>query len=275
MPLSVVDPACEAYEALAFAYDALSADYPYDRWLPALERLARAHGLRGKRLLDVACGTGKSFVPLLERDYDVTACDLSEAMLRRAAEKAPGVPLYRLDMRELGVLGEFDLVTCLDDSLNYLLREQDLRAALAGLRRNLAPEGVAVWDLNALAMYRAQFASDWVVERDGVFIAWQGLTDRDLRAGARARARIDVFADPDADAWRRVGSEHVQRHWPRECLESAAADAGLRVLAVHGQHRGAVLDADFDELVHTKAVYVACRDDRPAGRGGGSVIGNP
>jgi hypothetical protein len=42
----------------------------------------------------------------------------------------------------------------------------------------------------------------------------------------------------------------------------------LRILAPLGQHTGAVLEPDLDELVHSKAVYVACRDDRPNPEGG-------
>ena len=46
------------------------------------------HGLPGNRVLDAGCGTGKSFLPLLERGFEVTACDQSEAMLDVAASKA-------------------------------------------------------------------------------------------------------------------------------------------------------------------------------------------
>ena len=61
----------------------------------ALDRRARAArrsrpALRGRRLLDVACGTGRSFLPMLERGYDVTACDISPAMAARAREKSGG-----------------------------------------------------------------------------------------------------------------------------------------------------------------------------------------
>jgi SAM-dependent methyltransferase len=83
------DPVQIAYDALAPAYDAFTAAYRHDRWLDAIERVAEVHGLQGRRLLDIACGTGKSFLPLLERGYDVTACDLSPEMARRAAGKAP------------------------------------------------------------------------------------------------------------------------------------------------------------------------------------------
>ena len=89
----------EAYERLAPAYDILTADYRHDRWLAVLEALAREHGLSGHALLDVACGTGKSFLPLLARGYRVVGCDISPAMLARAAEKAPQARLVQADMR--------------------------------------------------------------------------------------------------------------------------------------------------------------------------------
>ena len=43
------------------------------------------HGFAGKRLLDLACGTGNSFVPFMGRGFRVTGCDASPAMLARGA----------------------------------------------------------------------------------------------------------------------------------------------------------------------------------------------
>jgi SAM-dependent methyltransferase len=252
----------EAYEDLAPAYDLLTADYPHDRWLAALVDLARAHGLCGDAALDVACGTGKSFLPLLARGFRVVGCDISPAMLTRAAAKAPEARLMQADMRTLGRLGAFDLVTCLDDALNYLLGAADLQAAFAGIRRNLKPRGIAVWDVNTLAMYRSAFASDSTTDRDGVFLAWRGETARELEAGGPAQATVEVFAPAGDGLWERHSSVHRQRHWPPAQIRELAARAGLRVLAVHGQHPGAVIEPELDELVHSKAVFLACRDDR-------------
>jgi SAM-dependent methyltransferase len=252
----------EAYEDLAPAYDLLTAEYPHDRWLAALLELARAHGMRGSEVLDVACGTGKSFLPLLKRGYRVVGCDISPAMLALAAAKAPEVRLLQADMRTLGRLGAFDLVTCLDDALNYLLGPADLEAALAGIRRNLAPRGIAIWDVNTLAMYRSAFASDRTTDRDGVFLAWRGETARALEPGGPAQATVEVFAPTPGGLWTRRSSVHRQRHWPPAQIRERAARAGLRVLAVHGQHPGAVIEPELDELAHSKAVFLACRDDR-------------
>src|SRR5512143_3404997 len=85
----VADQVARAYDCLAPYYDAFTAGYDYATWTAALEALAAEHGLAGKRLLDVACGTGKSFLPFLGRGYEVTACDISPAMLAIARTKAP------------------------------------------------------------------------------------------------------------------------------------------------------------------------------------------
>jgi len=256
---ATLDPAEAAYDALAPAYDILTADYDYDAWLSAIERVAIAHGLAGRRVLDVACGTGKSFLPLLERGYEVTACDISEAMLRVARAKVGArASLLRLDMRTLPALGRFDLVTCLDDSLNYLPDEPALAQALAGMGANLAPGGVLVFDVNALRTYRSSFAGDWVVGGEDCVVAWRGRTAPDLEPGGSAELVVEAFVRAaDRDQWTRHRAVHRQFHHPADRLDRALADAGLALRARLGQLPGAVLDDGFSEFDHAKSLYVS------------------
>src|SRR5438309_8411371 len=143
-PVGPENGALAAYEALAPYYDAYTHDYPHERWVRDLERLAIWHGLRGRRLLDVACGTGKSTLPLALRGYRTSACDLSPAMVAIAHRRLRGAGVRPLvaDMRALPWVGGFDLVTCLDDAVNYLLGERDLRTALASMARALDAGGL-------------------------------------------------------------------------------------------------------------------------------------
>ena len=153
------------YDSMAPHYDAFTAHHDYERWTRELEAAARRHGLSGDRLLDVACGTGKSFAPWLERGWRVTGCDASEAMLRVAQDRARGrATLVCRDMRALGELGEFDLITCLGDGVNYLLDEADLVDAFVSARANAAPGAVYLFDVNCLATYRGFFAATLVAE---------------------------------------------------------------------------------------------------------------
>src|SRR5688572_3045350 len=165
--------ATAAYDSVAPGYDLLTAGYEYDRWIDALEELAREHGLLGSRLLDVACGTGKSFLPFLERGYEVAACDVSPAMVAIADDKAGGRASCSVaDMCALPVLGAFDLVTCLGDALNHLPDLVAVGAALDGFAANLAPGGLAVLDLNTLSAYRE--VPDAVAEDDDRLVVWNG-----------------------------------------------------------------------------------------------------
>jgi len=247
----------EGYAQLAPFYDRFTAGYDYATFTAALETLARDHGLRGWRLLDIACGTGKSFVPFLARGYEVTALDISPEMVAAAWAK-PETRAARLlvaDMRELPDLGRFDLITCLDDSLNYLLEDAELVAALTGMRRSLAAQGLVVFDCNSATTYRTAFRSEFVREQDGLFFAWRGGGSAE---GGLASATIDIFARGE-DGWNRHRSDHVQRHFTRAAIERALAAAGLELVAVRGQSPGGRLDTTADEGRHTKLVYLARR----------------
>jgi SAM-dependent methyltransferase len=252
-------PAAETYAGLAPFYDELTHEHDYDGWTHHLEQAALRFGVSGRRLLDAACGTGKSFLPFLDRGYEVTACDISPEMVELARLKAPGVEPFVADMRDLGGLGRFDLITCLDDSVNYLVDEGDLEAAFASFAANLAPDGVLVFDVNTVSTYRTTFARDATIDGPGVFLVWHGECDGDEEPGCLAGLVIEAFREDDSGLYERVTTRHAQRHHPRPDVEAALAGAGLRVVGVFGQLPDGSLDALADEDLHHKLVYFAQR----------------
>ena len=258
-PLLAPDPALDAYESLAPFYDEFTASYDHERWLANIESLALALGLTGRRLLDVGCGTGKSFVPMVRRGYEVTACDLSPAMAEVARGRAgcEAVDVVTADMRDLPELGLFDLATCLDDGLNYLLSAEDLTKTFAGVERNLREGGLFVFDLNSLATYRREFASQALVEREDSVFSWLGGGRSDAEPGAVSSALIEVFSREGGERRLRARSRHVQRHHPPELVKASLREAGLELAEVRGQVTGARLEAAPADGRHVKLVYFA------------------
>lgn len=247
-----------AYDRLAPVYDLLTGHYRHDPWLAAVERLAREHGLRGRRLLDVACGTGRSFLPMLERGYSVTACDASAGMLARARTCAGECArLHLADMRALPRLGCFDLITCLDDAVNHLLTEDELVAALGGMRDNLAEDGLLVFDVNTLAAYRT--GADIVASDGERLVVFWASRAADIELGGTADVAIESFIHCSGDCWRRTVSTHRHRHYPLADLRGCLTEAGLELTAVRGQQPGAVLRPEADETRDPKLVLVARR----------------
>jgi SAM-dependent methyltransferase len=261
MNLTLESDSASAYAVLAPAYDLLTAEYAYGPWLAAIEWLAVRHGLAGRRLLDVGCGTGKSFMPLLDRGFDVTACDISPEMVAAARAKAAGrADVLVADMRRLPILGEYDLITCIDDAINHLLGPEEVGDTFEGLRANLAPDGLLVFDVNTLAAYRG--VPDVVVEDEDRLVRWRGgLAELDA-PGGEAEVVIDVFTHEGDGLWRRSLSRQRHRHHPIADLRALAEASGLEVVAVLGQRPGAVLDEYLDEHEHRKAVFVMRRGGR-------------
>jgi SAM-dependent methyltransferase len=246
-----------AYERMGAYYDAFSAHHDHDLWLSHLLPAVERFGLRGHRLLDVGCGTGKSFEPLLDIDWRITACDLSPAMLRSARRRANGqVRLHVADMCQLPVFGEFDLIWSLGDVINHLLEPRQLEACFVGMRRNLAPSGLLLFDTNTLRSHRTFYAETSVTRDNGHQLIWRGETPADMAPGGRARA---VFEVRDRGGVRECETVIRQRHYPADEVEATLEAAGLQPLACFGHGFDAVLQQPLDETRHTKAIFIAKR----------------
>jgi SAM-dependent methyltransferase len=242
-----------AYEPFARLYDRFTEDYAYDHWMDGVDRWAQRSGLRGLDLLDVACGTGKSFEPMLDRGYAVTACDISSAMVAEAHRKhGDRADIFVADMRRLPWRERFDLVTCMDDAVNYLLDEDDLLATLNGMRRSLRPGGILVFDTNSLATYRTTFAETFEIESGDWLFRWRGEGTPDFVSGSLASATIEFDGpEPPPDSW------HVQRHWSVDAVRAACLEAGFESVGFRGQITGCHLLGAPDEELHTKIVCLA------------------
>ena len=251
------DHARRAYDALGDAYSLLISGADHERWCAVLERLALDAGLQGRRLLDVACGSGESSAPFIARGYSVTACDISPRMAALAAGAGADVRVH--DMRELPRLGAFDMAICLNDSLNYLVEPGELEAALRGIARNLVPGGVLIFDVNSLRTARETFSGLFAWPEPGRVVIWRGApANRDAGAGDRVCAEIEILTR-EGDGWDRAVSVHVQRHHPEAVVRRALAAAGLRLVRVGGMPPGVVVRDAFEETEDAKAVYVAVR----------------
>lgn len=244
---------------MAPLYDDFTAHYEYEFWTGQLLSVLEREGLQGRRLLDVGCGTGKSFLPMLPRGWQAVGCDVSASMLDLARQKVgDAVRLEIADMRELPRFGEFDLVWALDDAINYLLSAEELEAALRGMRRNLARSGLLLFDVNELLVY-GFYAEGVEVERDGRRFVFQGNATGEVEPGS-----ISEFScfekQPNGEGQEtdhRDVSVHRQRHFTEAEILAAIDRAGLACLNVYGHGTDGIPRQPLDGSVHTKGIYVA------------------
>jgi len=128
------------------AYDRWSAVYDHDgNPLVALDDdvLPPMFGdVAGKRVLDLACGTGRHTARLVKAGARVTAVDFSMGMLAEARKRVGDtVSFIEADFtRNLPVFAEHDLVVC----ALALEHVRDLKPVFAEMARVMRPGGVLV-----------------------------------------------------------------------------------------------------------------------------------
>jgi SAM-dependent methyltransferase len=239
-------------------HDLFTGGHDHAAWAHLLERLAVQHGLAGRRLLDVGCGTGSALLPMVERGYEPTGVDVSPRMIEVARRKLPdAVTLVVGDMRSLPDLGEFDLVWSVADAVNYVHAEAELVGTFEGFRRSLARAGVVVFDVDTLGTFRRLYSSLMVVPDGDRVVVFEGRGAGPIDEGAIAEAWIDRLERDRPPWWTRVRTVHRQRHHPRAVLERALGRAGLACVGVWGTDGAGGLEQPLDELRHSKAVYIA------------------
>lgn len=135
----------ETYDVFARFYDAVQGDRVAHA--AYVRSLIQKHHPEATTVLELACGTG-SVLKQLDSDYDVTGVDLSERMLEIAARKVPHARLIRADMTEVALEDRFDVVLCVYDSINHLLRFAEWEAVFDRARAHLEDGGLFVFDVN-------------------------------------------------------------------------------------------------------------------------------
>jgi SAM-dependent methyltransferase len=259
-----MESARNANQQFAEFYDEWNSTNDYEMWLGGilLPELMR-HGLQKGWALDVGCGTGRAFNPLLGRGWQLVGCDVAPRMLARAAEKfGRQVQLLNLDARCLPQIvpapgfpaqENFQLILLLNDVVNYLTEDGDLDRLLLGVKRNLSRErGLVIFDTNTLSQFRSDYSSDVKDEVGGR--RWRGLA-----------ANMEPGAVFEGEFSGRGISPHIhrQRHWTIRAVEERIEASGLRCLAILGQRelggRIIVTEPPREER-DAKVVYIATHD---------------
>lgn len=246
-------------------FDAMAEwyDFDYERRvredLPFYLRCAREGG---GPVLELGVGTGRVAAFLAKAGFDVTGVELSEAMLVRAearkaklGEAGKRLRLLQGDMSRLRVRGRFGTVLVPFRAFNHLYTVDRQLAALRGIRRRLAPGGIAVIDLWNPNLTELR-------EEDGrVRVSYER---KDPRTGHRVVQRFRVRSDVAAQmgqldywwdvyrGWRRIRRDHAPMRWRwfhRFEFEHLLARAGLAVRKVCGDYRGRPLAARSEELI--------------------------
>lgn len=171
------------YEEFAQVYDELMKEIDYSKWSDYVQRLFFNSKRDIKTVLEFGCGTGNITCNLAQKGLNMTAVDLSEAMLTVADEKADRMELkniqfYLGDMSNFQINQTFDAVISCCDSVNYLPDLEALQSFFLSSFECLESEGILLFDVNTVTKYKKTIMDNtYVYDLDDIFCVWENEPD--------------------------------------------------------------------------------------------------
>jgi SAM-dependent methyltransferase len=249
-------------------YDLFYADKPYEQEARFVHECLQRYAARPpRRVLELACGTGRHARALAALGYEVVATDRSEPMLAcaRRAPAAPGAPpvsFLRQDMRTLELPAPpFDAAVCLFDSIGFVQTNEAVRQVLAGVRRHLHPGGLFVFEFwHAPAMLRRYDpvrVRRWPVPQGEIVRITETRLDV---ANDLAEVRYTIFEPAPDGRFERSEETQMNRYFLVQEMAGRLSAAGFGALAWFGGFDFAA--AVTEDAFHV--VAVARADERPS-----------
>jgi SAM-dependent methyltransferase len=235
--------------------------FPNDADLPLYLELAAA---QGRRVLELACGSGRILVPLARAGHEVVGLDASPDMLELAREKlvaagptlAARARLHQGDMRGFALGEVFDLAIIAARSFAYLISRADQQSTLAAVAAHLRPGGLLTLDLRNpspawLLEPPGSLRQDLVHydhERRLTVARTETVVSTDLAAQVRViRSAYEMVADDGSVTKRFV--EWPYRYTYRFEAEHLLERAGFAIEAVYGGHQREPFTSDSTWLL--------------------------
>ncbi len=141
-------------------YNQIAEKYDFIFPLSPAHQTFFASELQGKTLLDVGAATGNLTAYLSSQGYEVTAIDLSERLIAKAAEK--GITVQQLNMLAIDELPTFDNIVCIGNTLPHLDSKASVQLFLQKTYGQLTQEGKLVLQLVNFEKYFAQRQGDYL-----------------------------------------------------------------------------------------------------------------
>lgn len=239
-----------AYGEFAKIYDELiNEDINYDEMVKCILDICNLHNLELNDYLDIACGTGNVTIRIAKYFKNIYGVDLSEDMLREAfdkfkKEKIKGKIICQ-DMTELSLNREFDLITSVLDSTNYITDINGLQEYFKGVYNHLKSNGLFIFDVNSYYKLSEILGNNiYTYSEEEVFYTWENVFEEDLLS------MFLTFFVKKGELYERFEEEHLERAYTEEQLEKELEKANLEVIAKFDGYTENYVQANTERIVY-------------------------
>ena len=220
-----------SYNKMAKVYDELiNEDINYKDIADFLLKIAKRENIEFNNYLDLSCGTGNVGIHVAKEFKDNYFVDLSVDMLSEAEvklreNKVKGKIICQ-DMCELNLNKNFDLISCVLDSTNYILDDEDLKDYFKSVYNHLNDNGVFVFDINSYYKLSEVLGNNiYTYNSEDIFYAWENIFEDEI-------VEMDLtFFVREGTVYERFNEIHEERAYTEELIESIFKEVGFKMIS--------------------------------------------
>jgi SAM-dependent methyltransferase len=214
-------------------YDKQWASWTDKIW-PFIRRIASDKINKKGPWLDLCCGTGRLLKFAIKEGYIGYGLDASVHQLNHAKKNASAAKLILSDIRNFKLPQKFKVITCMYDSLNYLIKPNDLKKVFKSVAEHLAPGGVFIFDMNTYEGMREKWNRTWTVRFGPKLVILEGYFDAKRAIG---KTVITGFI-PYGKSYKKFEELHIQRGYCAFEVEKLLTQAGFVFRKYDGKQFG-------------------------------------
>ena len=223
------------YGGFAGVYDDMMSEIPYEMWFEKLHEYLKKQGKSGGHLCELGCGTGEMTGRFAKVGYEVTGIDLSPDMLALAAgkkEDGQNILYLHQDMTDFSLHKPADVVLCICDSINYLLREEELREMFRCVREALAEDGLFLFDMKTEYCFQEVLGNELRVEDEEDYtVIWENEYDPETAVNEYV---LTMFVQREDGVYERYDECHRQKAYSPEQIKALLEETGFVVRECFG-----------------------------------------
>ncbi|WP_242272289.1 trans-aconitate 2-methyltransferase [Bacillus cereus group sp. BfR-BA-01310] len=201
---------------------------------PAYHKFILQYASSDSRILDLCCGTGHLTKIFIDNNFIVTGIDGSAQMIAHARKNAPDATFIVDDARHFKVDEQFHYVISAGDSLNHIMKLDELKNTFHNVYSALYDGGSFAFDMNMEKGFLENWSASFhISEREYVCIIDSTYDSENKRADMN----FILFKRDTNNIWKRSDFSFKEACYSKEEIISSLKSVGFNNIQLHGTNR--------------------------------------
>lgn len=224
-----------AYTAsFASIYDDIMGTVPYKLWYDYLQEIMEYYQFKVRNVLDLACGTGNMSLLFAKNSYKVTGIDISREMLtiaKKKAKEADGdIDFIEANLCNFTVDEKFDLAISLFDSLNYVLKIDDLKKVFINVYNSLNDNGMFIFDVNTITRLMSIEPGATILNGENYSCIWEDIVEEEKKLW---QVKLKIYHKDTGEYFEEF---HQETGYNIEELKKALKETGFKHIDIYNAY---------------------------------------